>query len=259
LLSKASTAIDAAQLVIGMATGFDYTGTRMYSGDFALRGLGVVLGLVPSGSAIARISGVALDRAFATGAAFVRKLSLEQHLLAAATKSRELAIEIPQTIGRWVREAATNAEEFAQTAREARALLGTASDAQQYAKLKQLVGYLRELSLPLDRRREVLESGLVASARIVKSEDHPHRVFYRWWGGNAKERGYYLTDQLFESAGEARIKLAIEGKNSMEFMAKYRLKPGYRVLVMEIAPNNSHRGGAWQYLPESLEALEKLE
>ena len=41
---------DAAQIVHGMITGYDYTGKRMTLADYALRGVGVIAGTVGFGN-----------------------------------------------------------------------------------------------------------------------------------------------------------------------------------------------------------------
>lgn len=72
---------EATQLMFGMFTGFDYTGHRMYSADYALRGVGIVLGLLPFYSKGVLSFGVlAIDRTAISVANIFRRLPLAEKI-----------------------------------------------------------------------------------------------------------------------------------------------------------------------------------
>jgi hypothetical protein len=54
---------DASQIMFGMVTGYDYTGNKMANGDYALRGAGIVLGLLPVANGVLRFGRLAITRA----------------------------------------------------------------------------------------------------------------------------------------------------------------------------------------------------
>jgi hypothetical protein len=100
-----SSANDLANIISGMATGYDFTGERMTAGDYALRSLGIVVGLIPAGGAIARtvgnglkFGGQFLTRQFVKGALLVR-LSGEGQQIARNVASLKSRVEVVTELG----------------------------------------------------------------------------------------------------------------------------------------------------------------
>jgi hypothetical protein len=96
-----STINDATQIIYGMVTGRDYTGVPMGAGDYALRGLGVVLGILPAGGQVVKLGETLLGRAFEHGCQLLRRLDLEGRLHSAVKAGRALAADFAEQIGRW--------------------------------------------------------------------------------------------------------------------------------------------------------------
>ena len=68
---------DATQILFGIATGRDYTGHEMRAGDYALRGLGVALSVLPAAEPIIKVGSVAISEFFVKGATLLRRLGLQ--------------------------------------------------------------------------------------------------------------------------------------------------------------------------------------
>ncbi len=102
---------DATQILFGMATGHDYTGSVMTAGDFGLRGVGMVLGLLPA-KAILTIGGKVLDAAYVAGAGAIRRLGMGARLANVIAKEPEAATEVAQMAAHWVEPSTSVAEEL---------------------------------------------------------------------------------------------------------------------------------------------------
>lgn len=79
LIPVVSSANDASQAMLGMLTGYDLAGNRMESGDYILRGVGVVLGLMPTGG-ILRFGSFAVDRTTLFLANAYRKMGFSEYV-----------------------------------------------------------------------------------------------------------------------------------------------------------------------------------
>jgi hypothetical protein len=95
---------DAVQLIHGMVTGRDYTGHPMSSADYALRGVGVVLGFCGGecstvGKKVVTIAGKVVTRAFYRGAALVRDLRLGAYVADALKPVRTSIDEFAAIVG----------------------------------------------------------------------------------------------------------------------------------------------------------------
>lgn len=75
-LTPISSLNDAIQIVYGMATGRDYAGNPMAAADFALRGIGIIIGLLPGAHAGLTVAGKALGPSFEEGARVLGKVNL---------------------------------------------------------------------------------------------------------------------------------------------------------------------------------------
>ncbi len=68
---------DFTQIIFGLATGKDYSGNEMTTSSYLLRGLGIILGLLPLGGEIVKVGGKILNSSFVQGAKLVFKTSTQ--------------------------------------------------------------------------------------------------------------------------------------------------------------------------------------
>jgi|GEM_PF-1886495 len=143
------TANDLAQLVHGMATGYDYTGERMTSADYALRGVGLVAGIVGAGS-IVKIAGKALQKAFQQGSRIIRRLGVGEKAskVASSSKVTHLAPDIAEIIGHFGEEKASAVLE----------LFSKGSETLQKEGLEKLSRILRDSSIPSEQRLGIVRA-----------------------------------------------------------------------------------------------------
>ena len=92
---------DAAQFVFGMATGYDYTGHKMTSADFALRSLGIALGLFPLGAGGFRIGTAVVSRELISGANILRETSVGKFVATLSGQAQLLSVHLTESIGEW--------------------------------------------------------------------------------------------------------------------------------------------------------------
>lgn len=95
---------DAAQIVFGMATGHDYAGHPMNEAEYALRGAGVVLGLLPAGHEILKFGEQIISPALLVGTRLLRTLGLQEKLLPRFLKSPNATAASVEEIGIFFRE-----------------------------------------------------------------------------------------------------------------------------------------------------------
>lgn len=125
--------------------------------------------------------------------------------------------------------------------------------------LREAVTELRRADLTRARRREIIETFKIASLNVRDSADLSGKTFYRWWGGASREVGYFATDQALANATEARRLLALPAENTLEFLSRFRAKPGFRVLEGEVAPKFGNAGGGRQFIATDLNMWEKID
>jgi hypothetical protein len=148
----AASVNDALQIVWGMATGYDYAGHPMSAGDYALRGVGIVIGVLPAGQAIVRVGGEVIDRAFVVGSRTIRELGLGRRVAVDLRSAPSAVADVASAVGAVL-------DNFRpQTAREAREL---ASATRQVTAAAALADPLQ------DRRRH--ELGSVVRAQVARS------------------------------------------------------------------------------------------
>jgi hypothetical protein len=98
-LTPAGSANDLLQILHGMATGRDYTGAPMEAADYALRGLGIVFGVLPGGGAAVRIGSKQVHKAFVWGAELLRKTNLKGRLFDVVRDTRALVGDFAEVVG----------------------------------------------------------------------------------------------------------------------------------------------------------------
>jgi hypothetical protein len=99
----ASSVNDAAQILWGMAFGCDYTGQPMVTGDYSLRGLGIVLGILPVKAAV-QFGSKVVGSLFRSGANWIRKLELSERFAVVLGKDRAAAKEVAEAVGHYAEE-----------------------------------------------------------------------------------------------------------------------------------------------------------
>ncbi len=102
---------DAAQILHGIATGRDYAGQQMGQSDYALRGLGVVLGIVPVG-AVVKFGGKVLSPLFNSGAKAIRSLGLGERYAKIFGRDRKMVVSVTEAVGHLADEASDISNEL---------------------------------------------------------------------------------------------------------------------------------------------------
>lgn len=80
LIPVVASANDAAQVMLGVITGYDLAGYRMEAGDYVLRSVGVVLGMLPIANAGLRFGALVIDRTALFVAHSFRGMSFAEHV-----------------------------------------------------------------------------------------------------------------------------------------------------------------------------------
>jgi hypothetical protein len=107
----ASSVNDATQIVFGMVTGQDYAGNPMTHADFGLRGVGILLGLLPA-KAVFQFGKKVLGKVFHSGASTIRRYSLGERVAVNIAKEKELAKEVAEAVGHYADESLDVLERF---------------------------------------------------------------------------------------------------------------------------------------------------
>jgi hypothetical protein len=97
----ASAANNAVQIIFGMATGRDYTGHAMRAADYALRGLGIALTLVPAAEPVMKFGAGTISKYFVRGATLLRRLGLQGELFEGLKKVPAIVGDFTALIGEY--------------------------------------------------------------------------------------------------------------------------------------------------------------
>jgi hypothetical protein len=253
---------DLTQIVFGMATGHDYSGNAMTRADYALRGVGVVLGLLPLSGSVIKVGSAALGRSFAVGADLIRGSRLGQK--AAQLLSRKavapVAVEVVSAIGEIAPALPVEARRASQLAADVENTLELFADPRlgsegriRLLKTLEDAGIKREVRLSLARSAK---AGTIEYKVSTKST-----YFYRWHhfgtDGYGEQIGRFFTPQLIKDPAAARRLLAIteEQKNLMLVLQRYEIAPGEMFLSNVRAQSSLPGQGRQMFLPLSDEAL----
>jgi hypothetical protein len=101
LLPVAGGVNDAAQIIFGAATGHDYTGREMRAGDYALRGLGVAVSLLPGAEPVIRLGSATISNFFLKGATLLKRLGLQDAFFEGIKRVPSLVADFTSLIGEY--------------------------------------------------------------------------------------------------------------------------------------------------------------
>ncbi|MCC7441881.1 MAG: hypothetical protein IT285_09615 [Bdellovibrionales bacterium] len=232
LLPVAGTVNDAAQILHGMATGHDYAGNPMAAGDYALRGFGIVLGLLPGGSAGVKLGGQLVQRSFASGARLIREAELGRRLVAGLGKLKGSVVEIVGGIGD---------------------LFGRAHPLRRIPELKQFADVLpRTRVIKVESAEEAnrfwAESGIIdpylKGTRTFVVELAEEAVAHRASTIPEAAKGQWLTlsDPTLVSKTEYRELMALPDPALPGYLTTLRLRPGSFVRIGVVGPQAGVNG-----------------
>jgi hypothetical protein len=168
-----------------MATGYDYTGNRMEAADYALRGVGVVLGLLPTtaGMRAMHFGGYLIKESWVAGATFLRSINVRNRYAGLLQRYRTTSRELMEFVG---------AMAGANRTRAAAVVDGIDRRAIEYYNPSTAMGPLGDVIIDV-------ESGMSAvatfrSGSYVGYETTAPTRLYRVWGGEfAHENGSYWS------------------------------------------------------------------
>ena len=219
---------DALQIVHGMVTGTDYAGRSMSSADYALRGLGVLLGIVP----FAKLGGLTLSASFFGGAAFLRETALGARFGALFQSGRSALVRGTTAIGLHVSEGMGQAQSIAALRSE---LDGT------IAVMERAAGHRADPEAPEAFARLLELTDPEGAFSLVKSFDLrtieldvvlKNEIAYRWHNADnaARQFGRYFSTDLIEDRTIARELLHLPEANKMIFLDEFSVQPGTAIL-----------------------------
>jgi hypothetical protein len=254
---------DAAQIIHGMVTGTDYAGRPMSAADYTLRGVGIVVGLLPVGAAV-MVGGELLGRSFIDGCEFLKASGLRATASRALRGLREVEATATGAIGDLFWRANPDLKTLIELNNDAnrtfhlfegsRATLKIRGIKEFWTMMRDEGGnYLQEERLQF---LHTFRTGIryeVTETELIKT---------RWENASAASPGRlrFLGNEEISDANLARQRYAIPPQNRMQVLNEYRIKAGTGIFTGETAPNFSEPGGATQVfvtgskkqLPESV-------
>jgi hypothetical protein len=212
---------DATQIVFGIVTGHDYAGRRMTSADFAMRGVGVVVGLLPA-SAIVRLGGAAISRSFLEGSQIIREMGFGSRVATALKSQRQLAARFATGIGIVLGEGAASDLAAARGELE-RAVtilerpLGEPGTAEYVSLLK---------NSGQKDAKQFIDSFEPSKLRFDVAVEE--RTFYRWHNNDAgaQQFGRFVSTDLIEDPNLARTMLDLPESNRALYLDEFKVATG---------------------------------
>ena len=261
LIPVVSSVNDVAQIVFGMVTGYDYTGSRMTSADFALRGFTAILGLVPLPTPAVKLGVQVISESFIDGAKLIRSTGLGLRIGKALAPISETIGPIAESFGALLgKEEASLATLDLEKATEELEALVKNSDSKAIAYFAQV---LSDAKIKVNDRLDIIRSFIPETIEFeILAED---LICNRWHDESmlAKKFSHYVSEDLILDRTIAREALAIPPSNHMLYLDQFRLPKGTLIFKGKVAPNFGHSGGATQTfiigdVQDTLQFLERL-
>ena len=263
-----SSANDLVQMTYGMVTGYDYTGKRMLSSDYALRGMSAVLGMIPFAAQVAhasenilRLGGQVITDAFITGADLIRGSGFAPRMAIALRNAPEAAVPLADGLGQILKEVPV--AEIATDLEKATRELETLAKGANGDTIRYFAQVLGDAEVELPNRLQLIKSFVPETIRFEILEEF--KTVFRWHQGDkgAEQLGRFVSETRFSNAQEARQLLAIPSQNKMLYLDKLEIFPKAFIFRGKVAPNFGKLGGGEQIfimgtLEEKIKFIDRL-
>jgi hypothetical protein len=243
-----SSVNDALQILNGMITGRDYTGNEMKTADYALRSLGIVLGLLPVKGVW--IAGRSIGTSFFRGCEFLRSNGLRTLFIDSLRGLKQSSITAAEAIGELFARNNPNFETLIELNNDANRTLHLFAGSRQtlgQRGIKEFWVFLRD-SGDTYTQEERLQFINTFRTGIKYEELAAPRMSYRWEaeGASRPERLRFLGTENITDPALARQRYAIPPANPMSSLNRYEIQPGTGIFTGETRANFGQPGGAGQ-------------
>jgi hypothetical protein len=217
----------------------------MAAGDYALRGVGVVIGLLPASKGIVRIGDKVLDAAFVVGSRVFHELGIGSAIATHLGSARSFASEVAASLGvvldgvrpQNVRESEEVASEVAQVATS---LADSARNSRGFRRFA--AGEANRSLAPFYK-----EPPFRPGTQVVQYLEEADRVYVRVHGPDNQWGRFMMNENAIQNMSAREIQIKYSLPYTPTLVSEVHVPKGTRMWWGRVASNAYGNAGAIQY------------